>query len=82
MRNWKKWAKDALIRAVRTFAQAMASGITIGAAIGEINWKYLASVAAVAAIYSVLMALAGLPEEKIEEKKPDEWREDLDDPEG
>lgn len=68
MRNWKKWTRDALIRAVRTFAQAMAGGITIGAALSEIDWKYIASLAAVSAIYSILMSLAGLPEEKLPEK--------------
>lgn len=71
MRNWKKWAKDAAIRAVRTFAQAMAGGITVGALLSEIDWKALASVAAVSAIYSILMALAGLPEEKIGDPVPE-----------
>jgi hypothetical protein len=59
----KKFIKAAAIRAVRTFAQAFLSGITVGAAISEINWGYLASVAAVSAIYSILTSLAtGLPE--------------------
>ena len=48
---------------MRTFAQALLSGITVGAAFSEINWGYLASVAAVSAIYSILTRLAtGLPE--------------------
>ena len=68
MMDWKKFFIAALIRAVRTFAQAMASGITIGAALSEIDWKYIASLAAVSAIYSILMSLAGLPEEKLPEK--------------
>ena len=38
MRNWKKWALAALIRAVRTFAQTFASMIAVGAAFSEIDW--------------------------------------------
>ena len=58
----KAWAKAAAIRAVRTFALALAGGITVGAALHEISWGYLASVSAVAAIYSLVTSLAGLPE--------------------
>lgn len=59
-----KWWKAAGIRALKTFAQAFAAGLTIGATIHEISWGYLASTAAVAAIYSLAMSLAGLPEVK------------------
>lgn len=55
--------KAVAIRSVKTFCQTMAAGITMGAALSEIDWKYIASVAAVAAIYSVLTSVAtGLPE--------------------
>lgn len=57
-----KWWKAAGVRALKTFAQAFAAGLTIGATIREISWGYLASTAAVAAIYSLAMSLAGLPE--------------------
>lgn len=59
---WKRWTKAAAIRAVRTFAQSAASLMTVGAAINELNWGYIASVAAVSALYSILTALSGLPE--------------------
>ena len=59
---WKRWAKAAAIRAVRTFAQSAASLMTVGAAINELNWGYIASVAAVSGLYSILTALSGLPE--------------------
>ena len=37
--NWKKWAAAALIRAVRTFAEAMIAYIGTGAVVlGDINW--------------------------------------------
>lgn len=58
----KQWLKAAGIRAARTFAQSFASMMTVGAAINEIDWKYTASVATVAAVYSILTSLAGLPE--------------------
>lgn len=59
---WKRWGKAAAIRAVRTFAQSVGSMITVGAAINELNWGYIASVAAVSALYSILTAISGLPE--------------------
>lgn len=59
---WIKWAKAAGIRAVKTFAQAVVAGITVGVAISDINWKVLFSVAAVAMIASIFTSIAGLPE--------------------
>lgn len=61
-RNWKKWLYAAGVRAVKTVCQVALSYITIGAAISEIDWKNLASVAIVAGIYSLITSLAGLPE--------------------
>lgn len=62
----KAWAKAAAVRAIKTFAQSMIGGISIGAALDEVNWTYIASVAVVAAILSILTSLAGLPEVKDE----------------
>lgn len=56
------WVKAAAVRAVKTVAQTALSMITIGSAISEINWGYIASVSAVAGIYSLLTSIAGLPE--------------------
>ena len=64
MTNFKTWIKAAGIRAIRTFAQSFASFITVGAAINELDWTYILSVSAVAAIYSVVTSVAGLPEVK------------------
>ena len=58
----KEWFKAALIRAIKTAAQVVLSMITIGAAISEIDWLNVASVAAVAFLYSIVTSLAGLPE--------------------
>lgn len=64
MKNFKLWLKAAAIRAVKTFAQVFASLLTVGATIGEIDWGYTASVAAVSAIYSIATSVGGLPEVK------------------
>lgn len=58
----KKWLKAAGIRAIKTFAQTFVSFITVGAALSEISWGYIASVSAVAGIFSLATSLAGLPE--------------------
>lgn len=58
----KQWLKAAAIRAVRTFAQNAAAMITLGVAFEEIDWRLILSVSGVAAIYSLLMAISGLPE--------------------
>lgn len=62
-RDWKKWGLAALIRAVRTFAQAMVAYIGVGAAFSEVDWLKALSVSGVAFILSILTSLAtGLPE--------------------
>lgn len=58
----RQWIKAAGIRALKTFAQTAASMITVGAAVYEISWGYVGSVALVAGVYSILTSLAGLPE--------------------
>lgn len=59
-----RWIEAAGIRSIKTFAQTLASMITVGAALQEISWDYVISVSAVAAIYSIATSLAGLPELK------------------
>lgn len=60
--NWKTWLHAAGVRAAKTFAQSFASMITVGAAISELDWGYIASVSVVSAVYSLATSLAGLPE--------------------
>ena len=65
MNNWKAWGKAALIRAVRTFAEAMLAYIGTGALVlGDVNWMAALSAGAFGAVTAVLLALAGLPEVK------------------
>ena len=68
MRDWKKWWKAAGIRAIKTFAQTMVGMIAVGAAVSEVQWKYVVSVSAVAALASLLTSIAGIPEERLEDE--------------
>lgn len=66
---FKDWIKAAGIRAIKTVAQTAVGMITVGAAMSEINWLYVGSVALTAGILSLLTSIAGLPElDKLEEK--------------
>ena len=58
----KIWFQAAFIRAIKTIAQTMLGMIAVGAALNEVNWIYILSVAAVAGIVSILTSIAGLPE--------------------
>lgn len=68
------WLKAAGIRALRTAAQTALATIGTTALLSEINWAVVGSASAVAAVISILMSLAGLPEvrneilDKIEEE--------------
>lgn len=67
MKNFKKWLKCAGVRAVKTAAQTALGLITVGAVLSDIDWLIVGSSAAVAAVYSLLTSVAGLPEVKEEE---------------
>ena len=70
MTNWKKWAVAALIRAVRTFAEAMIAYIGTGAVVlGDVNWLAALSAGAFGFVLAILLALTGLPEVEQDEKK-------------
>lgn len=64
---WIRWIQAAGIRALKTVAQTALSIITIGVALQDVNWLAVASVSAVAGIYSLLTSIVGLPE--VEEPK-------------
>ena len=61
--NWKTWAKAALIRAIRTFAEAVLAYIGTGALVlGDVNWVAALSAGGFGFVTVVLLALTGLPE--------------------
>jgi hypothetical protein len=59
---WSKWIKAAGIRALKTMAQTALGMFTVGMAAEEVKWSYVASVALVAGVYSLITSIAGLPE--------------------
>ena len=70
-RNWKDWAIKALIRAIRTFAEAALAYIGTGAVVlGDVNWVAALSAGAFGFVTAILLALTGLPEETPIEKQP------------
>ena len=65
MIDWKEWAKAALIRAVRTFAESALAYIGTGAVVlGDVNWIAALSAGGFGFVCAMLLALAGLPEVK------------------
>jgi hypothetical protein len=60
--NWKEWLKKAGIRAVKTVAQTAVATIGTAAALGNVDWRLVASASALAGILSLLTSLVGIPE--------------------
>lgn len=61
--NIRAWIKAALVRAIRTFAEAALAYIGTGAIVlGDVNWVGVLSAGAFGFITAILLALAGLPE--------------------
>lgn len=70
MTNFREWFKAALIRAIRTFAEAMLAYIGTGAVVlGDVNWIAALSAGGFGFVTALLLALTGLPE--VEQKPPD-----------
>lgn len=65
-----EWVKAALVRAIRTFAEAMLAYIGTGAfVLGDVNWIAALSAGAFGFVTAILLALTGLPE--VDQKPPD-----------
>ena len=61
--DWMAWGKAALIRGVRTFAEAMLAYIGTGALVlGDVNWVAALSAGGFGFVSALLLALTGLPE--------------------
>ena len=66
---YKEWFKAAVIRAIRTFAEAALAYIGTGALVlGDVNWLAVLSAGAFGFVSAMLLALTGLPE--VPEKQP------------
>lgn len=66
MRDWKKWAKAAGVRAVKTMAQTAIATIGSAAVLSAVDWPVVASATVLAGGLSLLTSVAGLPECKDE----------------
>jgi hypothetical protein len=62
MKDWKKWAKCAGIRAVKTVAQTAVATIGTSAVMADVNWVMVVSASVLAGVLSLLTSVAGLPE--------------------
>ena len=60
--NFVIWAKAAGVRAIKTLAQSAIAAIGTTATFGGVDWKLVASTAALSALLSLLTSVAGLPE--------------------
>ena len=70
--DWKAWLKAALIRAIRTFAEAMLAYIGTGALVlDDVNWIAALSAGGLGFVLAILLALTGLPEVQ-QDKPPDD----------
>lgn len=64
------WLKSAGIRALKTFAQTFIATIGTGAVVlGDVDWIFVLSSAALAAVLSIATSITGLPEVKSAMKK-------------
>ena len=62
MRDWKKWAKAAGVRAIKTIAQAAVAAIGSATVLGQVDARVVVSTAVLAGVLSLLTSVAGLPE--------------------
>ena len=61
--NWKTWMRAAMIRAIRTFAEAALAYVGTGAVVlGDVNWLAALSAGGFGFVTAILLALTGLPE--------------------
>jgi hypothetical protein len=58
----KAWWRAALIRAVKTVAQAAVGLIPAAATIAQVDWATVAGCSLLAGLVSLMTSLAGLPE--------------------
>ena len=59
---WKSWIKRAGVRAIKTVAQSAIATIGTTAAMNQVDWAMVGSVALLSGILSLLTSVAGLPE--------------------
>ena len=63
---WIKWLKATAVRTVKTMAETAGSFVVVGLGMNEIDWTHMLSVTLVSGVATILFALKGLPEVKVE----------------
>ena len=63
---WKKWAKAAGVRAIKTVAQTFVATIGTATVLGAVDWKMVVSASVLAGVLSIATSITGLPEVKSE----------------
>lgn len=64
---WKKWAKAACVRAIKTVAQTFVAMIGTATVLGAVDWKMVVSASVLAGVLSIATSVAGLPEINVNE---------------
>lgn len=67
-KDMRTWTHAASIRALKTFCQCAVGIIGPAVAITDVDWKFVLSASALAAIASILTSLGGLPEVESEDE--------------
>ena len=65
------WVKAALIRSMKTFFQTFSATIGVSATLNGIDWVTVISASIMAALLSIIMSMAGLPE--VDDSDPKNW---------
>lgn len=60
--EFKKWAKAAGVRAIKTVAQTFIASVGTSAVLSDVDWKVVISASILAGILSIATSVAGLPE--------------------
>lgn len=66
MRDWKKWAKAAGVRAIKTVAQTFVATVGTATVMGAVDWRMVVSASILSGVMSLATSVAGLPEENLQ----------------
>lgn len=65
----KDWWHAAVVRAIKTVAQAAIATMGAAVVLGDVDWRVVGSASLLAGILSMLTSLAGLPEVSEDEQQ-------------